>query len=378
MHTPLGTLAFASTIALICGVFVHERCLAVAGILGLAIGSGWYLPGLIVNNARIRLSFEEDRVTEGDEITVNVRVEPIEVIPILGLTIDTGSHFGDDGQTNRIVGLPSYWPWNRGILRRQVRQSAQRRGQYRLDAARAVCSFPFRVREARTNVESNGLLIVWPKRYPIRQWPEVTLGCDDYGIMTSPKVGTSGDTTGLREFRRGDDPRRIHWPQTARLGHLVMREQQRSTNPRMSVRLESADKFEGWESDWAVRLAASFLDGAERMGWQCDLELYDSKSHVNRTFHGRETSFYFDILSGFDVADSMSMLESDAASDEIPREQLRLTIVSGRTPVRPSSSQVLVVLGEISSESDSTERPWLHFETESEVVEWLNSGENVS
>lgn len=381
LHTPRGMLAFALAIALICGVLVHERCLAVAGVLGLAICTGTYLPGVIVGNARVRLSFETERATEGDDIALNVRIEPREALPLLGLTIDTGAQFEFENENESDPGnwhfaLPAIWPWKRTRFRRQVRRRANRRGCYRLDRASVVCSFPFRLREARANVESEGMLIVWPKIYEISKWPEVTIGADDYGQMMSPAKGTSGDTTGLREFRRGDDPRRIHWPQTARLGQLVMREQQRSTNPRMSVQLDSPDNFEAWEMEWAVRLAASFLAGAERMGWQCDLELGDDDSVDRRIFHGHDIGFYLDRLAAYGDAGAMALVDSD--SDEIPRERLRLSIVSARSCLRAADSQALVILGETPGGFTSTELAWLQFATEGDVIAWLDAGRSES
>lgn len=381
LHTPRGMLSFALAIALTCGVLVHERCLAVAGVLCVVIGTGTYLPGVIAGNARVRLNFETERATEDDEIALNVRIEPREAIPLVGLTIDTGASFANvraNASDRWHFVLPTIWPWKRTMLRRQVRRQVNRRGCYRLDQATVMCSFPFRLREARAHVASDGMLIVWPKIYPISKWPEVTIGSDDYGQMMSPAKGTSGDTTGLREFRRGDDPRRIHWPQTARLGQLVMREQQRSTNPRMCVHLDSPAQFETWESDWAVRLAASFLAGAERMGWQCDLELGDDDSHDRRVFHGHDTGFYLDRLAAFGDAESLTMIESDAASDEIPRERLRLSIVSARSALPSAGSQAVVVLGEPSSDFHSTEHVWLHFANESDVIAWLDAGRGES
>lgn len=378
LRTPPGMLGCSLAIALVCGVLVHERCLAVAGSLGLVIATGWYVPGVIVRNARVRLDFESERVMEGDEIVVNVRIDPREAVPLVGLTIETGAKLDageapEDGQQGWSFRLPAFWPVRRGRLRRQVRRRAERRGIYRLDRAVVSCAFPFRVRESRAKVESDGFLIVRPRIWPIREWPGVTIGSDDFGQMMSPSKGSSGDTTGLREYRRGDDPRRIHWPQTARLGYLVMREQQRSTNPRMSVRLEDPSHYSGWQADWAVRLAASFLAGAERIGWQCDLDMGDDGSDQRRRFHGRETGIYLDLLAGFGDGESLGLLASDMASDEIPRERFQLAIVpAGFALPHESDARAVIVLGEIPPGAALPGGTWLHFENEADLRQWLD------
>lgn len=376
MQSPVGVLSFALAIALVCGVLVHQRCLVIAFGLAVVIAAGWRLPGVIAGNADVSLHFDTDRVSEGDTASLHVRMNPREALPVLGLTIDTRlpaerRNVQGAAETWKIA-LPPFWSWRTGHARWNAEWQASQRGVYRLDQAVVSCSFPFRIREAQTKAASHDVLIVHPRVFPITTWPESTIGFDDYGLTTSPAKGTSGDTTGLREFRRGDDPRRVHWPQTARLGHLVVREQQRSTNPGMTVHLDAAEHFQGWRREWAVRLAASFLAGAQRLGWRCDLKLGDEASPDCRCFHDRDTTFWLDRLAGFGDPEWEAMLDSDAAADEIPTEQLQLRIVAAGSGYRQSAtSQAFVVLGELTQDGQSPQ-PWLHFRTEAEALEWSN------
>ncbi|WP_344056651.1 DUF58 domain-containing protein, partial [Sphaerisporangium rubeum] len=68
---------------------------------------------------------------------------------------------------------------------------------------------------------------------------------------------------GLREYRAGDDPRRIHWPSTARTGQLVVRRPVEGTGPGAAVVLDtrtaalSPAAFED-----AVEVAASVMTAA--------------------------------------------------------------------------------------------------------------------
>lgn len=70
----------------------------------------------------------------------------------------------------------------------------------------------------------------------------------------------------LRDYQHGDDTRTIHWPSTARLGHLMVREQIDPRRPRLIVILDtSTGSYEGDDFEDAVDIAASVcahgLDG---------------------------------------------------------------------------------------------------------------------
>jgi uncharacterized protein (DUF58 family) len=62
----------------------------------------------------------------------------------------------------------------------------------------------------------------------------------------------------LREYVAGDDPRRIHWPSSARTGQLVVREQTELRRPTRYVVLETVDDvLTDGEFEEAVEIAAS-------------------------------------------------------------------------------------------------------------------------
>jgi uncharacterized protein (DUF58 family) len=60
------------------------------------------------------------------------------------------------------------------------------------------------------------------------------------GDESSRFAGWGHDLHALRAFRSGDDPRSIHWKQTARTGDLVFREREREENRRLAVLLDNA------------------------------------------------------------------------------------------------------------------------------------------
>jgi uncharacterized protein (DUF58 family) len=78
---------------------------------------------------------------------------------------------------------------------------------------------------------------------------------------------------GMRSFRQGDDPRGIHWKQTARTGRLVFVERQAESGRRLSILLDNgvgrvgdaatAERFEGLVSEAATAAVDHLARGFE-------------------------------------------------------------------------------------------------------------------
>ena len=80
----------------------------------------------------------------------------------------------------------------------------------------------------------------------------------------------------MRPYRRGDSLRRIHWPQTARHGQLVVCEVQASAVPCVQILLDNhpcshAGLGPDGSYEWAIRIAASFAEGWIKQGAEADM-----------------------------------------------------------------------------------------------------------
>jgi uncharacterized protein (DUF58 family) len=92
------------------------------------------------------------------------------------------------------------------------------------------------------------------------------------GWRTSPRRGRGTDLYNLRPYRPGDDPRQLHWKTSARLGALIVREQEDEDRPRIRLILEgpAADApVEAVEDD--LSYAASVAAHAVRLGVAVEL-----------------------------------------------------------------------------------------------------------
>lgn len=97
-----------------------------------------------------------------------------------------------------------------------------RRGIYHLGPASAAVVDPFDLVRFTRRFEERTEVVVYPEIHELRGFP-VRGGNSDSGGRGV--IGHRGDEfAGLREYRRGDDRRHIHWKSVARTGELYVKE----------------------------------------------------------------------------------------------------------------------------------------------------------
>jgi uncharacterized protein (DUF58 family) len=98
---------------------------------------------------------------------------------------------------------------------------------------------PFGLAEKSGEAAPATKLTVYPKVVPIDPLPH-TLGHDPHAGADHPTaLGRGGeDFYGLREYQTGDDLRRVHWKSTARLGELMIRQDEMPWQGRATVVLD--------------------------------------------------------------------------------------------------------------------------------------------
>lgn len=107
-------------------------------------------------------------------------------------------------------------------------------------------------------------LLVAPVPVP---YPEDVLdlaGADDDLVPT--RVSRGGQVRGVRDHERGDGMSVVHWPATARAGHLVVKEHERAGRGALHVVL--AIDAEGLAAEEAARRASGLLRLAVERGWR--------------------------------------------------------------------------------------------------------------
>lgn len=149
--------------------------------------------------------------------------------------------------------------------------AALRRGRIALHAVRLSTGFPFEIIRKVITHPIQDEIIVFPSLG--RMLGELNTGREtrDLASVGSSMARTRGDDEffGIREYRHGDNPRRIHWRRSAASGQLMIREMARTRDPQLwcvvDTRVDSTDAEHLERFELTVSAAATVIcDALER------------------------------------------------------------------------------------------------------------------
>ncbi len=154
------------------------------------------------------------------------------------------------------------------------RLTPRRRGRYALGPLRSRAVDPFGLVERSSSGTGEAPLLVVPRVQPLG--PAGSLdGLGGEGSRRSIAVHGEDDVS-IREYRRGDDLRKVHWRATARTGELKVRLEERPWRARTTVLLDTRrpahlvaaqhDPDPADSLEWAVEAAASIAVALGRRG----------------------------------------------------------------------------------------------------------------
>ncbi len=135
---------------------------------------------------------------------------------------------------------PLYIPFlgRRDQRRDRLEVLVRRRGRHVVSRARVTSLFPLGFFRKGRRCPVAAELLVYPEIFSASAaWPAQA---GKTGDEPSRRAGWGYDLFGLRSFRHGDDPRSIHWKQSARLGSLVWKEHEAEENRRLLIVFDNA------------------------------------------------------------------------------------------------------------------------------------------
>lgn len=299
---------------------------------------------------------EPARVPSGDRSRVVLRIENISRLPTGLLLIEDTIPYLLGGRPRVVL--------DRLAPRRPIdvgyHVSGELRGRYRVGPLTVRLMDPFGLCELPRSFTSTDTLVVTPR---VVDLPPVALSGEwgGAGYSTSRSVATHGDDdVATREYRHGDDLRRVHWRTTARRGELTVRREEQPWQSRGAVLLDTrmiAHRGDGPASslEWAISAAASISLSLARAGFELRV-ITDSGTEVSSAGLG-ESGFDGNLLDVLAVVTASGGRSLHAGLDAVRRqgsEGLVVAIVGALTPEDaeqlsrlksgPSSVGVAVVL----------------------------------
>jgi len=226
---------------------MHQALLFLAALFTLAIAlipELWYRHGL--RHLLIRQQASQQRLFFGEEVTLSITIENRKLLPLPWLVVEDTisppltivrrrSRLALDNQDT----LESTWLiWSLQRVTRRYTMRCRTRGFHLFGPIRLNNSDPFGWLENEVKVPVYATLLVYPLLIPLENLglpPALPAGerAVPHNLLEDPLL-----IAGTRDYILGDDPRRIHWKATARLGTLQSKLYEPSSLRRLLILLD--------------------------------------------------------------------------------------------------------------------------------------------
>jgi len=323
------TLRGRAMVALAAGLALSAFLLGQSDLLRVAvfIATLPLLSVILVSRTRSRIAcaraLSSTRVEVGSRVTSLVRLHNVSPLPS-GLLLATDRVPVSLGKSPRFV-LDRL----EGRGRRDIRVplSATRRGRFTIGPVGVRLVDPFGMCALNRRFTATDTLVVTPVVVPLSS---VRFGSDWSGVgeQQSNAVSHSGeDDVVPREYRTGDDLRRVHWRASAKYGDLMVRREEQPWKARACVMLDVrtfAHAGAGTDNsfEWAVSAAASVAIHLLRRGFEVTLVDQEGRDIVGVTVDhstGDTSGLILDALAAVTTRDDAGFGVSD------PRMRSRLS-----------------------------------------------------
>ena len=303
----------------------EELVILGAGVAGLVLMAVWGAQRPF--RPSVRRQVTTPRVARGDPIGVTYRVAN-----------DASGRSGRAAVVDRCdeatveVAVPPLAPGTSIELRGQL--PTRRRGVFQVGPWVIRRVDPFALAVGRRPSDRTTSVIVHPRLYrlvgPLGAMHTVEAESRDRRSAADPLSGFMS----LREYVAGDDPRLIHWPTTARVGTLMVREHVEVRRPEFTVVLDTSDRV-GTAADLeeAVDVAASIAVHTVRTGRGVVVRT-TSRRHAGRPTALTDEAQVLDLLTPVQQSDPEDLLSVPGLFAG-GLEQAAVIVVTG--PAGPSS-----------------------------------------
>jgi uncharacterized protein (DUF58 family) len=322
-------------------------------LLGLALVLFPLASMLAVTMARPRLavarSLAPDIVTAGEETTVVITLRNAggSTPSILAWRDLTPKGIGEHARETFRIAAGSGFAAGRGSLELRHTVRTEGRGMYPIGPVALVLGDPFGLARRERALGPTASLVVTPRVDP--------LTADDLGAAAGDgsdrevlrRANPGADEVIAREYRTGDPLRRVHWRATARLGELMVRQEEQHSDPDAWILFDTcaadptrtahpSDVLADPQFERAVRLVASL--GTALLGFGYRVRVVETGSPQLAGFSsrggGRETN------GGISAARAVASFERSGG-----RRALLVALATVEQRQRANDSLAAVLLG---------------------------------
>ncbi len=325
----------AGVAAGICAVLLGQRDLLRVGVLLVALPVAC---AVMMGRARVRLSLVRtvtpSRVVAGESTRVRVELRNLARAVTQVLLAEDAVPYAL-GPSPRFV-LSRLPGGRRAAVTYTLR--GQVRGHFDIGPLQLHLGDPFGMCEVTRSFTATDPMVVVPRTWPLAGGPTGGQWGGTGEALQGMAAASGEHDVAIREYRQGDDLRRVHWRSTARRGELMVRRDEQPRQMRASVLLDAragAHRGDGPTSsfEWAVSMVASAAAHLSARRYAVRLLVEDSPTAWTSPSGGSGAGALLDRLAGV-------RLQSD---DELAA----LTAALHRSH---GDGVVVAVLGEVSEE----------------------------
>ncbi|MBX6371665.1 MAG: DUF58 domain-containing protein [Acidothermus sp.] len=307
----------AGVAASLSGLVLGERDLLRVGILLLALP---LVAAAVISRARYRLAcsrrIDPPRVPVGEPARVVLRIDNLSRLRSSVLLAEDRLPYSLGGRPRFVIGKiePS------GVREIRYPVRAETRGRYTVGPLTLRFTDVFGLVETTRSFRSTSTIVVTPR---VHELPSLRSGIGRSGSNDGEArlLATSGeDDVTPREYRHGDDLRRVHWRLTARHGELMVRREEQPWHRHAIVVLDRRNKRHRGDGpassfEWAVSATASIGVRLLRDGYR--LQLTDSAGTLLAPHHA-SASAEMELL---DALAAVTLGDDDPLRDVVTRSR---------------------------------------------------------
>ena len=254
--------------------------------IGLLLAILPVVAAILVARARLRMTCERAvepaRVPLGSPMRGRITLGQDGLLPAAILLLEDAVP-RDLGNRPRFVVDRTSTSWRREI---EYPLLGRVRGRFRTGPLMVRTTDPFGLVRLDRRFVATSEVMVTPRIEPLPTMRSAG-GAGSTGEARPHRIGVVGQDDALvREYRSGDDRRRIHWRSTARMGDLMVRREEQAWDPSASLILDSrvsAHAGRGMHNsiEWAISAAASVALHFLEDGFSVEIYEADGPLHIS-------------------------------------------------------------------------------------------------
>jgi uncharacterized protein (DUF58 family) len=224
-------LAFGGGVYLAAWGFGSDALYPIALGLVLAVAAAALWVRFLSRPVTLNRILSDERHVDGDDIPVRLEVDVDGRIPSGALVVR--ERIGRLGERETVMVN------RRGRLRGAYSFERVPRGRYPVEAVEAILEDPFGLERVEMKLPAGESLLVYPRLVELDALFSDSGARQLEGRRLLLRRPTGFDLHSVRDYQQGESLRRVHWPTTAKRGHLMVKELEDAPRDETAVLLDA-------------------------------------------------------------------------------------------------------------------------------------------